>query len=140
MATTSIFGGALRIGAPAGPRVSTTASPGASPGVLRPAHSTRPSITSPADVDWRILSILESPLAIGETALAGFSRKEAELRTLFASLTVSEQRALQARLSNPRTGDPVATHFARFTADRRHRLITFLADARRREALATARR
>jgi O-methyltransferase involved in polyketide biosynthesis len=51
-----------------------------------------------------------------------------------SALTVLEARALHARLSNPASDDPLAKAFKRLTADRRARLINFLADARRREA------
>ena len=90
--------------------------------------------------DAALISILESPLRYGETAREGFLRKEAELRAAFAALPVATQRALHARLVNPRMGDALATKFAGLTADRRTRLLTFLADARRREALAAAQR
>jgi hypothetical protein len=88
--------------------------------------------------DAALLSILEAPLQPGETAREGFLRKEAELRSAFAQLPTVEQRALHARLANPRSGDQLAERFGRLTADRRTRLLTFLADARRREALAQA--
>ena len=82
------------------------------------------------------MTILEAPLLPGETAYVGFARKENELRAALATLSVLESRALHARLSNPRSGDALATAFSRLTADRRARLVHFLADARRREALA----
>lgn len=99
---------------------------------------TRTTVASSNDAP--LISILEAPLHYGETAREGFLRKEAELRTAFAALPVATQRALHARLANPRTGDALATKFAGLTADRRMRLLTFLADARRREALAAAKR
>jgi hypothetical protein len=71
--------------------------------------------------------------------MVGFARKEAELRTVFAALSVMESRALHARLANPRSGDSLVAAFMRMTADRRARLINFLADARRREALGIRR-
>ena len=101
--------------------------------VVGSAPSTRP--TSSAH-DAALIAILEAPLHAGETALIGFARKEAELRSAFAALSVIESRALQARLANPRSGDLLAAAFMRLTAERRARLINFLADARRREALA----
>ena len=105
--------------------------------VAQPATlHTRTTVASTNDA--ALVSILEAPLAAGETAREGFRRKEAELRTAFAQLPVVAQRALHARLANPRAGDQLAERFARLTADRRTRLLTFLADARRREALANA--
>lgn len=89
----------------------------------------------PTEKEAAFIAIIEAPLQFGETAQFGFARKEAELRTAFASLTVIEARALQMRLSNPRNGDQLAAAFIRVTRDRRERLVNFLADARRREAL-----
>jgi hypothetical protein len=89
--------------------------------------------------DAELIRILDAPLAYGMTAREGFMRKEAELRAAFASLPVATQRALHARLSNPRAGDELAMKFHQLTAERRTRLLNFLAEARRREALAAAR-
>ena len=91
-------------------------------------------------VDAALLAVLEAALAPGETVHAGFQRKEAELRAAFASLSVLESRALHARLAHPRSGDALAAAFARLTIERRMRLLAFIADARRREAVAFARR
>lgn len=85
--------------------------------------------------DASFMAILEAPLQVGETTYFGFARKEAELYTEFAKLSVLESRALHTRLSNPRSGDALAAAFMRMTYERRTRLINFLADARRREAL-----
>ena len=89
--------------------------------------------------DAACISILDAPLLPGETARIGFLRKEAELRAAFTQLPTAAQRALHARLANPAPGDQLAERFARLTLDRRTRLLTFLADARRREALANHR-
>lgn len=89
--------------------------------------------------DAELIRILDAPLAYGMTAREGFMRKEAELRAAFVSLPIAAQRALHARLSNPRAGDELAAKFHQLTAERRTRLLNFLADARRREALAAAR-
>ena len=89
------------------------------------------------DASW--IAIIEAPLEPGETAMVGFARKEAELRNSFAALSVMESRSLHARLANPRSGDTLVAAFMRMTADRRARLINFLSDARRREALNAGR-
>ena len=105
--------------------------------VAQPATlHTRTTVASTNDA--ALVSIIDAPLNPGETAREGFLRKEAELRAAFAQLPVAAQRALHARLANPRPGDQLAERFARLTVDRRARLLTFLADARRREALAMA--
>lgn len=92
-----------------------------------------------AAIDAQLISIISEPLRIGETAVAGFARKETELRAVFAGLRVLEAHALHRRLVHPRASDPVATAFSRLTAPRRLRLLEFLADARRRAALAASR-
>jgi hypothetical protein len=101
-----------------------------------PKPAARPTWSDSTDV--ALLAILEAPLHPGETAAVGFARKEAELRHILASLSVLESRALHVRLSCPKDGDPLPRAFARMTAERRARLIHFIADARRREALASS--
>lgn len=100
----------------------------------------RPPAPTPASLDARLIAILDAPLAPGETFAVGYARKEAELGAAFAPLAVADARSLHARLSAARLGDELATRFARLTADRRGRLLTFLADVRRRQAIASARR
>jgi hypothetical protein len=106
--------------------------------VAEPATLRTPTTVASTN-DATLIGIVEAPLAHGMTAREGFLRKEAELRAAFASLPVATQRALHARLSNPRAGDELAAKFQSLTAERRTRLLTFLADARRREAQAAAR-
>jgi hypothetical protein len=113
------------------------------------ATAPRPSLDAVPDLpplrapmpagDAALIRILNAPLAYGMTAREGFMHKEAELRAAFAALPVAAQRALHARLSNPPAGDELAAKFHQLTAERRTRLLNFLADARRREALAAAR-
>jgi hypothetical protein len=90
--------------------------------------------------DAVLVALLDAPLADGETARFGYMRKEAELIAAFARLDVSEARALHRRLTVPQAGDVLVAKLGRLTADRRLRLINFLADARRREAVAATRR
>jgi hypothetical protein len=87
-----------------------------------------------------LLAILESPAGIGETIAAAFARRERELIATLSALSVFEARALEQRLRRPRATDLVARAFSRWTEERRSRVLAFLADARRREALANARR
>lgn len=133
----SIFCDALPSGPAVAPRPSSRTS----------AHSSSPTIairppTAPVapTIDGRLIAILDAPLAPGETAMTGFQRKEAELGAVFATLSVLESRALHARLVAPKPGDELAHKFARLTVERRARLMAFLADCRRREALAMGRR
>lgn len=101
---------------------------------IRPPDAPRPETT-----DARLIAILDAPLAPGETAMVGFTRKEHELGAVFARLNVFESRAMHARLANPKPGDELANKFARLTAERRARLLAFIADARRRAAIAGGR-
>ena len=89
-------------------------------------------------VDREILAVFDSPPELGETIEAQHRRKERLLGELFARLSVIEARALHGRLSNPGNHDPIATRFARLIPERRTRLLVFLADARRREAIRLA--
>ena len=69
-----------------------------------------------------------------------FRRKEHDLGALFARLTVLECRVLHKRLSNPAPDDQLASAFSRLVLERRGRLLMYLADARRREALGSVAR
>jgi hypothetical protein len=111
-----------------------------------PSATGTPSQTSAAVVqtprliasshDARLIAIIEAPIGAFECANVGFARKERELRAAFAALPILDQRALHARLSNPRTGDLLSEKFHCMTCERRTRLLAFLGDARRRAALA----
>ena len=106
----------------------------------RLAASAASASRSAAAIDAALIAILDAPLRLGETALIGYARKEAEMLRILASLTVAESRALHARLVVAQPDDPLGGKLARFTADRRNRLVHFLADARRREAVGAGRR
>jgi hypothetical protein len=95
---------------------------------------------APPTLDAQLIAILDTPLAPGETAMAGFARKEAELIAVLAKLGAIEARALHTRLARPAANDALAGKLARLTIERRSRVLGFLADARRREAIAIARR
>jgi hypothetical protein len=94
----------------------------------------------PREIESAILAVLEGPVGFGETIETTFRRKEHELGALFAKLSVSECRALHKRLENPKAGDALALRFGAMIAVRRARLLAFLQDARRREAIAGGRR
>lgn len=95
--------------------------------------------SSPVALEAEIRSVLESPQP-GEPLELAFRRKEHMLGELFARLAVVDARTLYRRLDVPRAGDELAASFARLRADRRARLLAFLADASRREAMRIARR
>lgn len=111
------------------PRVAATVSP---IDELRPIARMAPKAVS---VDDALLAILDRPLHAGETVAVGYARKEAEVGAVFAKLGVAEARALHLRLTMGAANDALATKFARLTVERRNRLLVFLADARRREAM-----
>jgi hypothetical protein len=105
----------------------------ASPRALVPNIQT--AVSHAGTIDDELLAILNAPPARGETIEMTFRRKELELGDLFATLTVFESRTLQRRLSNPSANDPVAAQFGRLVPERRSRLLAFLGDVRRREAV-----
>jgi hypothetical protein len=86
-----------------------------------------------------ILAVFMMPPAPGEQLELAFRRKEHELCVLFAQLSVSDARVLHRRLVLGATDDPIAAQLGRMVAERRARLIGFLADARRRDAFARVR-
>ncbi|MBA3460217.1 MAG: hypothetical protein H0T46_09680 [Deltaproteobacteria bacterium] len=129
MATISVFRNevapnALGASSPASPTIG-----------IRPTSAPRPDTA-----DARLVAVLDAPLGLGETTLAGYARKEHELGAIFASLSWQESRAMHLRLTNAKAGDELASKFARLTIERRVRLLNFLADARRRAACAAGRR
>jgi hypothetical protein len=89
--------------------------------------------------ELEIIATLDEGAAPGERIADAFRRKEHELGTLLASLSVDESRRLHQRLVNPTHDDPIAVRMKRLTPERCRRLIAFLADARRRAAFAKGR-
>ncbi len=87
----------------------------------------------PDPFDTLLIEALDAPLQ-GETIAVAYQHKEARLREVFATVSAVDARSLHARLSTPQPDDTVAERFARLAADRRARLLAFLADARRRSA------
>ncbi len=98
-----------------------------------------PAATGASEVEIAIVAVLDRPNE-GETVEIEFRRKENDIGQLFASLDVLAARELHRRLAQPSAHDVLAVKFARLVSERRHRLLTFLADARRREAQRGARR
>ncbi len=105
---------------------------------MRPATAPQTQIPCevllPAPIESEILAVLDSAVD-GETIAMTYQRREHELRGVFARLTVAESRGLQRRLSIPAPGDVLAARFNGMIAERCQRLLAFLGDARRREAL-----
>jgi hypothetical protein len=88
-------------------------------------------------LEAEILAVLDGPLLGGSKDLA-YRIREHEIAQVFARLTVLDARELHRRLSIPAADDRIAARFGRMILDRRQRLLAVLADARRREALASA--
>ncbi len=95
-----------------------------------------PSGALSPEAERAILDALASSPRAGETVALAFQRIEHQVGLLFAKLTVLQARALHRRLSQPVEGDALAARFGRLVRERRLRLLAFLGDARRREALA----
>lgn len=97
---------------------------------------TPPAITpAQREVDDQLITILDAPLLMGETAMAGFQRKELALIGVLAKLSPVDAKALHFRLANPLGSDELAKRFMRLAVDRRTRLLNFVADTRRRLAM-----
>lgn len=97
---------------------------------------TPPAVTpGQREVDEQLTVILDAPLVPGETAMAGYQRKELALIGVLAKLSPVDAKALHFRLSNPLGSDELAKRFARLAVDRRTRLLNFIADTRRRLAM-----
>jgi hypothetical protein len=100
---------------------------------VTPVAEPPPRATCP--IEGELHAALDAPARHGETLDFAFRRKEAELRVLFGALRPIDAMALHKRLAHPRPGDLLAERFARLVIERRTRLLAFLGDARRREAI-----
>lgn len=88
---------------------------------------------SPVALETEIIAALDAPQLAHETLDAAFRRKEHELGAVFARLNPADSLALERRLNLALAGDPIAARFARLVAPRRHRLVSFLFEMRRRQ-------
>lgn len=100
----------------------------------------------PGRITWRrvqleaqILAVLQAPPEPDERIEYAFRRKEDELMQLFAQLSTFDAMELHRRLTLCVSDDPIAARFMRLIVERRVRLLSYLAGARRREALRSAR-
>lgn len=84
-----------------------------------------------------LLAILAQPV----TGAAGraWEAKERDLKAALAQLSPAECRVLSERVRKATSGDPIVAAFARMVPQRRLRILAFLDDARRREAIAPRR-
>ncbi|MBX3158453.1 MAG: hypothetical protein KF773_20965 [Deltaproteobacteria bacterium] len=90
-------------------------------------------IPPPVQREAEILAIIVAPLEGGATA--GYAQKEALLRAEMEQLSHAESRTLALRIRQASADDPLTAPLQRWTAERRGRIIDFLEDSRRREAL-----
>jgi hypothetical protein len=86
-------------------------------------------------LEAEILESLHAGPLPNQRISGAFERKERELAAIFARLSITDARSLHRRLTIPAASDPLAQKFGQMVIDRQQRLITFLAGARRREAL-----
>jgi hypothetical protein len=105
-----------------------------------PATSPPKAQTIGPSLEQRITDIIQEAPPPAETLEMTFRRKEQALREVFSTLSVVESRALHRRLTLASSTDPLVKTFGRLVAGRRERLLAFLADVRRREAIAGARK
>ena len=89
--------------------------------------------------ELEILEVLAQPVLPGEQLAFAFKRKERCLGELFAQLSINDSRELHRRCTLGIPGDALAASFRRLVPDRQSRLLAFLADARRREAVRLGR-
>jgi hypothetical protein len=89
----------------------------------------------PMEIEAEMIAILERPRG-RESADVAFRKKEAELIATLDRLTADESRNLYKRLGRRVVaGDRLSELFGGLIAERRARLLAFVADARRREVL-----
>jgi hypothetical protein len=91
------------------------------------------------ELETEILAVLDAPPQAHVQIAFAFQCKECELRVLFDRLTLNDSRELFRRLTLRSPGHRIAERMQRLKADRRARLLAFLGDARRREAIRGAR-
>lgn len=109
---------------------------------FRKVSEAAPAPAAPSSTSWfepQLNAILRRPVESGN-AHEAHRMKEHEIGELFAKLTVMESWTLHKRLSNPSAIDDLASAFGRLILERRARLLAFLGDARRRAAIAQAKR
>ena len=87
-----------------------------------------------------MLEVREAPPMSGETLDATHRRHEHELGELWARLSVLDARALDCRLTIVSPDGRLGSRFGRLVVERRTQLLALVGDARRREAIAQARK
>jgi hypothetical protein len=88
-----------------------------------------------ATLETRLLEILNAPPDTLLTTREAFGRKEVALYDAIAAAPMLEVWHLHKRVSVGRSDDQLLKGLARLAPDRRAKVIAFMGDARRREAL-----
>jgi hypothetical protein len=108
----------------------------------QPVHAI-PSAATPDSaipIEREILELLARPTDPRETHRVGNDRKERELFALLDTLSAVEALSLTRRLACARKDDALVVAFVeRLSPDRRARVISFVADTRRRIAARRSR-
>jgi hypothetical protein len=94
----------------------------------------------PQEVVDAVMDALRAPLQPGATAQMANALKEQAIGMLLDQLTVSESRWLRKRLIRKDPSDALSKEFSLLMHERQQRLLQFLADAPRRDAIRGAKR
>lgn len=104
--------------------------------IWEPSVATRkPAFVATIAIEAELVALIERPINSAETHRAGNDRKERELCALLDRLSDLEAHTLRQRLSAARGSDPLVASSRRISADRRARIVAFIEDTRRRNAL-----
>jgi hypothetical protein len=95
----------------------------------------RPPQMPPSDLEAQLVTILQAPADPALLASQDFARREVALYDVIETAPLIEVWQLHKRVSKALPDDCLASALARFAPDRRARVIAFMADARRRQAL-----
>ena len=110
----------------------------ATPTTSEVMHATRVPRSLQADIEDALIAVIISPLRTNETYVAAGHRREREAKTILEQLDPAQAHHLGRRLDIARPDDPIVVAFCRFSVERRARLRTFIAEAKRRAAIKSA--
>lgn len=94
----------------------------------------------PVVIEQELIAILEAPAPAHLTSSHAFKLREEALLFVMSALTIAQSKRLHTRLVAQMSDDALAAAFQlRLVGDRRNRILQFLAQAPRRQALRNAR-
>lgn len=101
----------------------------------------RPALDAlPAEIEVELIAILEAPAPAHLTSSHAFKLREEALLFVMSALSIAQSKRLHTRLVAQMSDDTLATAFhLRLVGDRRNRILLFLSQAPRRQALRNAR-